>query len=73
MSQVGCYGSSNAFGRAIESSDERLAGVLNKARMWERLNQRPVNDRQRLVINQMLSGFKGFSEYVEVRQACQML
>ena len=29
------------LGRAIESSDEHLAGVLHKARMWERLNQRP--------------------------------
>ncbi|TWT41515.1 Fic family protein [Botrimarina hoheduenensis] len=46
--------------RAIESSNERLAGVLNKARVWERLNNKTVNERQRLVINRMLNGFEGF-------------
>ena len=50
----------DCLGRAIDGSDEWLAGVLNKARMWERLNQRPVNERQRLVINRMLNGFEGF-------------
>lgn len=49
------------LGRSIDSSDERLAGVLFKARIWQTLNsQSPVNDRQRLVINRMLNGFKGF-------------
>ena len=51
---VGC------LGRAIDSSDERLAQVLNKARLWQRLQDRPVNERQRLVINRMLDGFEGF-------------
>ena len=34
--------------------------MLNKARLWERINHRPVNERQRLVINRMLNGFQGF-------------
>jgi len=34
--------------------------VLFKARLWQRIDRRPVNDRQRLVINRMLDGFKGF-------------
>lgn len=51
---VGC------LGRAIHSSDERLASVLNKARLWQRLQARPVNERQRTVINRMLDGFEGF-------------
>ncbi|TWT94135.1 Adenosine monophosphate-protein transferase SoFic [Botrimarina colliarenosi] len=51
---VGC------LSRAIDSSDERLAGVLNKARLWRGLQARPVNERQRLVINRMLDGFEGF-------------
>jgi len=34
--------------------------VLNKAKLWQRINRRPVNDRQRWVINRMLDGFKGF-------------
>lgn len=46
--------------RAIEGADGTLAAVLNKARMWQRINQRPVNDRQRQVINRMVNGFKGF-------------
>jgi Fic family protein len=50
----------DCLGRAIDGSDERLTNILNKARIWDRLNQRPVNERQRLVINRMLNGFEGF-------------
>ncbi len=46
--------------RAIDGADGALAAVLGKARLWERINRRPVNDRQRLVINRMLDGFQGF-------------
>ena len=48
------------LGRAIDGADETLGVVLHKARMWQQINRRPVNDRQRLVINRMLDGFKGF-------------
>ncbi len=51
---VGC------LSRAIESSEVRLSGVLNKARIWQRLQSRPVNERQRSVINRMLDGFEGY-------------
>ena len=46
--------------RAIDSADQMIGAVMNKARLWQVINQRPVNDRQRLVINRMLDGFKGF-------------
>lgn len=46
--------------RAISGAEGMLGAVLNKARMWERINRRPVNDRQRLVINRMHNGFKGY-------------
>lgn len=46
--------------RAIDGAAEELAGVLYKAKVWERINRRPVNERQRTVINRMLSGFEGF-------------
>lgn len=46
--------------RAIDGAEGTLGAVLNKARMWERINRQPVNERQRLVINRMLNGFKGF-------------
>lgn len=46
--------------RAIEASDTMLASVLYKARLWRRINIRPVNDRQRKVINRMLDhGWQG--------------
>jgi len=46
--------------RAIEGSEATLSGVLYKAELWQRINDRPVNERQRLVINRMLDGFQGF-------------
>ena len=45
--------------RAIESANDTLASVLYKAKLWEKINQRPVNDRQQLIINRLLNGFKG--------------
>jgi len=46
--------------RALDASDGRLAGVLRKARLWQRINPTGVNDRQRTVINRMLNDFRGF-------------
>jgi Fic family protein len=45
--------------RAIDDAESGLAGVLHKARLWERVNRRPVNDRQRTIINRLLNGFEG--------------
>ena len=45
--------------RAIESADTALATVLHKARVWQRLQAQPVNDRQRKVLNRLLDGFEG--------------
>jgi len=47
------------LGRAIQGSDETLSAVLLKAKVWERVNQKPVNERQRKVINRLLDGFEG--------------
>ncbi len=44
--------------RAIDGAEDALATVLFKAKLWQRINQRPVNDRQRLVINRLLDGFR---------------
>jgi Fic family protein len=46
--------------RAIDGAEHTLGAVLYKARLWQRINRKPVNDRQRRVINRMLNGFKGF-------------
>ncbi|MCK4658981.1 MAG: Fic family protein [Phycisphaerae bacterium] len=45
--------------RTIKGADESLASVLHKSKLWQRINLRPVNDRQRKVINRMLDNFKG--------------
>jgi Fic family protein len=46
--------------RAIDSADTSLAAVVRKARLWDRVNHKPANERQRLVINLMLGEFEGF-------------
>jgi Fic family protein len=45
--------------RAIEGADTALATILNKARVWQRLQPHPVNERQRRVLNRLLDGFQG--------------
>lgn len=45
----------DCLGRAIASAETTLGHVLFKARLWETINRKPVNDRQRLVINRMLA------------------
>lgn len=46
--------------RAIDGAESSVAGVLKKARVWNRINQQPpVNERQRKVINRLLDGFEG--------------
>lgn len=48
------------LGRALDGAEAALGAVLNKAKLWQRINRRPVNERQRLVINRLLNGFQGF-------------
>ena len=45
--------------RAIEGAQTALAGVIEKARYWEKLRDVPLNERQRSVVNRMLEGFEG--------------
>ena len=50
----------DCFGRAVDGADVALNSVLFKARLWEKINREPVNERQRLIINRMLEDdFKG--------------
>ena len=51
----------DCLGRAISSAEDTLGKVLFKAQLWDKINQKPVNERQRLIINRMLEDdFKGF-------------
>ncbi|MCA9755797.1 MAG: Fic family protein [Candidatus Eisenbacteria bacterium] len=45
--------------RTIEDAGRTLGSVLRKAELWQRINRRPVNERQRKVINRMLDDFEG--------------
>ena len=58
------------LGRAVASAEESLSRVLYKARLWERINEGPVNERQRLVINRMLeddfTGHMNTSKYASL-------
>jgi Fic family protein len=45
--------------RAFEGAEQTLAGVLRKARFWERLEGEPFNERQRDMLNRLLDGFEG--------------
>ena len=47
------------LGRSIEGAATALAGVLAKARFWERAGGLALNERQRLVLNRLLDGFEG--------------
>ena len=60
----------DCLGRAIASADTALGKVLFKARLWDRINQKPVNERQRLIINRMLAddfaGYMNTSKYAKL-------
>lgn len=45
--------------RAIIASKEGLANVINKAKFWDNLNAKKLNDRQKLMVNKLLDGFDG--------------
>lgn len=49
----------DCLGHAILNSETTLGHVLYKAQLWDMINQEPVNERQRLIINRMLDDFKG--------------
>ncbi|MDE0478014.1 MAG: Fic family protein [Gammaproteobacteria bacterium] len=60
----------DCLGRAIASAAQSLSRVLYKARLWEQVNEDPVNERQRCVINRMLEddfvGFMNTSKYASL-------
>ncbi|MEB3316201.1 MAG: Fic family protein [Candidatus Melainabacteria bacterium] len=60
----------DCLGRAISNAEITLGNVLFKAHLWDIINQKPVNDRQRLIINRMLEdnfqGFMNTSKYAKL-------
>jgi Fic family protein len=47
------------LGRAIEGAHTALGAVLTKARFWESLQGKSVNERQQRMLNRLLDGFEG--------------
>jgi len=45
--------------RAFDQTEKNLGSVLRKARFWEIHAHKPLNDRQRLMLNKLLDGFEG--------------
>lgn len=60
----------DCLGRAIANAETTLGSVLFKAQLWDKINQKRVNDRQRLIINRMLEddfeGFMNTSKYAKL-------
>lgn len=49
----------DCLGRAIDGAGELLESVIWKFNLWRKINTKPVNDRQRKVINRMLDDWQG--------------
>ena len=60
----------DCLGRAIAGTETTLGSVLFKAQLWDKINQKPVNERQRLIINRMLEddfeGHMNTSKYAKL-------
>lgn len=60
----------DCLGRAISNAEQTLSNVLFKSQLWSKINETPVNERQRLVINRMLEndfiGYMNTSKYAKL-------
>lgn len=45
--------------RAFDRADEILSTVVAKSQFWDAIKDKPLNDRQRLVLNRLLNGYEG--------------
>lgn len=45
--------------QSLQAAFESLSGVLQKAKYWEMLNTKRLNERQTLMLNRLLDGFEG--------------
>lgn len=45
--------------RALIATDSTLTTVLSKARFWDFLSKKSINERQKRMLNKMLDGFEG--------------
>ena len=60
--------------RAFEGTETTLSVVFRKARFWEKYAETPLNERQRLILNNLLNGFDGkltSSEWAKLAKCSQ--
>jgi Fic family protein len=61
--------------RTLDASDSVIGSVLHKARIWQRINAFPVNERQRMIFTRMLEpGWQGnlnTSKYATLAKSSQ--
>ena len=60
------------LGRAIESADTVIGGVLTKAEFWQRNSARISNAVQRRILNLLLDGFNGNLTSGKVAKICKV-
>ncbi|MGL4209749.1 MAG: Fic family protein [Candidatus Adiutrix sp.] len=64
----------SCLGRAIDGADKTLTAVFRKTQVWQIANQHQLNERQRMVINQLLGDFVGkltSSKYAKLAKCSQ--
>lgn len=65
----------NCLIHAISNAENTLGGVLFKDKLWKKINQKPVNERQRLIINRMLeddfTGYINTSKYAKLAKCSE--
>ena len=49
----------DCLGRAVDGAQIALGGILHKARFWESVARKPLNERQQFMLNKLLDGFQG--------------
>ncbi len=56
--------------RSISNAENILGNVLFKTKLWQKINENPVNERQQLIINRMLEddfeGYMNTSKYAKM-------
>lgn len=60
----------DCLGRAVSGAENTLGKVLFKSQLWDKINQNPVSERQRFIINRMLeddfTGHMNTSKYAKL-------
>jgi Fic family protein len=60
----------NCLDLSIDNAADMLSSVIRKTKLWQKINKKPVSDRQRMVINRMLEydweGYLNTSKYAKL-------